>query len=76
MREPEMVGREAGAVTSRGGGAVAGRYPTARTVDSFAPILAIGEPTNEPRGSTRCPAFGRCTILQLEYLTMAALELK
>ena len=35
MREPEMVGPEAGAVSSRGGRAVAGRYPTALTVDGF-----------------------------------------
>ena len=34
MREPEMVGPEAGAVSSRGR-AVAGRYPTALTVDGF-----------------------------------------
>jgi hypothetical protein len=42
MREPEMVGRDAGAVTSRGGRAVAGRYPTALTVDGFAPMIGIG----------------------------------
>ena len=43
MREPEMLGPEAGAVTSRGGRAVAGRYPTALTVERFAPKGPLGQ---------------------------------
>jgi hypothetical protein len=50
MREPEMVGPEAGAVTSRGGRAVAGRYPT--TVDGFAPISDFPALIPERGGST------------------------
>ena len=37
MREPEMVGPEGGAGTSRGSHAVADRYPTALAADGFAP---------------------------------------
>jgi hypothetical protein len=54
MREPEMVGRDAGAVTSRGGRAVAGRYPTALTVDGFAPMIGIGDTSRcHPSHTTR-----------------------
>jgi hypothetical protein len=35
MREPEMVGPESGAATSRGGHAVAGRYRKALIADGF-----------------------------------------